>query len=150
MNNKEVIKCLNELLTKNYDSEKGYKTAAENVRDPKLISMFNRYGKQRYDFGHAIKNEIKLIGGEPDKGTSFTGDVHRAWMDFKIAFTDDNKEQMLAECVRGEKACLEDYNDKLDKIAMPASTRNMIIGQRDAVLDAFNTMEYLEEAEAES
>ena len=46
---------LNELLEKNYDAEKGYKKAAENVENTKLKQFFNEQAQKRYDFGHEIK-----------------------------------------------------------------------------------------------
>ncbi len=66
----DVAKKLNSLLEKNYDSEKGYQMAAENVKNPQLKEFFNQRAKERYDFGHELKSEIKSFGQEPDKGTS--------------------------------------------------------------------------------
>ncbi len=41
MNNpKEMAEKLNELLEKNYDSEKGFKKAAEDVKNAKLERIF--------------------------------------------------------------------------------------------------------------
>ena len=69
----QVSNKLNELLKKNYDAEAGYKQAAENVKNSQLKSYFENRAKDRYDFGHQLKNEIKSFGQEPDKGTSISG-----------------------------------------------------------------------------
>ncbi|MGA8853430.1 MAG: PA2169 family four-helix-bundle protein, partial [Christiangramia sp.] len=72
---KEISKKLNELLEKNYDAEKGYKLAAEKVKNQQLKSFFSKRAQERYDFGHELKSEIKNFGEDPDKGTSVKGDV---------------------------------------------------------------------------
>ena len=45
---KEVSKKLNDLLEKNYDAEKGYKFAAEKVKNTKLKSFFSERAQERY------------------------------------------------------------------------------------------------------
>ena len=147
MNNpKEMAEKLNELLEKNYDSEKGFKNAAEDVKNAKLKEFFEQKAKQRYDFGHELKSEIKNLGETPDKGTSLTGDAHRAWMDLKSAFTSDNEEAVLEEAVRGEKAAVEDYNDVINNSELPPSTANLLIKQRNAIERTLNEVKGLEEA----
>merc|ERR1711974_557282 len=94
---------LNELLTKNYDAEAGYKKAAEIVENPQLKQFFETQAQHRYDFGYELKTEIRNVGGTPDKGTSFTGDAHRTWMSMKDTFTSSDEENILEEVKRGEK-----------------------------------------------
>ena len=65
--------------------------------------MFEEYAKQRYDFGHQIKNEIKALGGEVNKGGTIAGTLHRAWMDFRASITDNDEPAILNEAIRGEK-----------------------------------------------
>lgn len=143
---KEMAEKLNDLLEKNYDSEKGFKNAAEDVKNPKLKEFFEQRAKQRYDFGHELKREIKNFGEAPDKGTSFKGDAHRAWMDLKSAFSSDNEEAILEEAVRGEKAAVADYNDIINNSEFPPSTANLLIKQRNAIERTLNEVKGLEEA----
>ncbi len=70
---KDVSEKLNDLLEKTYDAEKGFKKAAENTEHKALKSYFQSKSKQRYDFGHELKTEIKSMGQEVDKGDSLTG-----------------------------------------------------------------------------
>ncbi|MDX1752455.1 conserved hypothetical protein [Salinimicrobium sediminis] len=143
---KEMAEKLNELLEKNYDSEKGFKNAAEDVKNPRLKTFFEQKAKQRYDFGHELKTEIKNLGETPDKGSSFTGDAHRAWMDLKSAFTSDKEEAVLEEAIRGEKAAVEDYNKVINNAELPPSTANLLIKQRNAIERTLNEVKGLEEA----
>ncbi|WP_029037894.1 ferritin-like domain-containing protein [Salinimicrobium xinjiangense] len=143
---KEMAGKLNELLEKTYDSEKGFKNAAEDVRNPRLKSFFKDKAMQRYDFGHELKTEIKNLGESPDKGSSLTGDAHRAWMDLKAAFSSDNEEAILEEAIRGEKAAVADYNEVINRSELPPSTINLLIKQRNAIERTLNEVKGLEEA----
>jgi len=120
---------LNELLTKNYDAEAGYKKAATIVEDPKLKRFFETEAQNRYDFGHELKSEIRNVGGNPDKGTSFTGDAHRAWMNIKDTFTSTDEEAILKEVVRGEKKAVEEYKDVINDTTLPPTTKSIITKQ---------------------
>lgn len=124
----KVLKKLNELLTRNYDAEYGYKEAAEDVKDPKLKKVFKTYVEQRYKFGHDIKGEIMNLGGDPEKakGTSVAGDIHRKWMDLKKTITSHNEEVILEECRRGEMVTWQDYNEVLGLEDLPPTTRTVL------------------------
>lgn len=142
----KIISSLNSLLTKNYDSEKGYKEAAEKTESPRLKAIFTRRAEQRYRFGHELKAELKALGGTPDKGTSVLGDLHRGWINFKTLFTSETDEAILEECARGEEACLEEYNEVLENTALTVSTRGVVENQRNSVKMALTQVEALEEA----
>lgn len=143
---KDLAARLNELLEKNYDSEKGFQKAAEDVKNPRLKEFFQTKAKERYDFGHELKTEIKNLGESPDKGTSVAGKAHHAWMDLKTAFSTDNEEALLEEAVRGEKVAVEDYNKVIKEDGFAPSTLNLLIKQRNAIERTFNEVKDLEEA----
>lgn len=127
---------LNELLEKNYDAEKGYKKAAENVENSKLKQFFKEQAQQRYDFGHQIKSEIKNYGESPDKGGSTTGAMHRTWMDIETAFSSNNEETILNEVQKGEKAAIEEYDEVIQDTTLPPTTQQILTKQRDAIQNA--------------
>lgn len=143
---KDLASKLNELLEKNYDSEKGFKKAAEDVKNKRLKEFFEVKAKQRYDFGHELKTEINNLGESPDKGTSMAGKAHHAWMDLKSAFSSDNEEAILEEAVRGEKVAVEDYNKIIGEDGFAPSTTNLLIKQRNAIERTFKEVKDLEEA----
>lgn len=136
---------LNNLLTKSYDAEAGYKKAAEKVNNAGLKNFFKNRAQDRYNFGHEIKEEVRSFDQEVDKGTSFTADAHRAWMDIKSAFTSDTDEAVLEEAIRGEKASVEEYNEILAETSLPNSTRAILEKQRNSIQNALNEVKALEE-----
>lgn len=132
----EIANNLNQLLEKTYDAEKGYKDAASNVKDAKMKTFLEEQAKQRYDFGHDIKQEIKAFDQKPDKGGSAKGSLHRTWMDVKTAFSGNENETVMEEVQRGEKAAIEDYDDILAEKELPPSTKTMLQGQRQKIEQA--------------
>ena len=136
---------LNDLLEKTYDAEKGFKKASENVKNASLKSYFERKAQERYDFGHALKAEIKQFGQEVDKGDSLTSKAHRSWMDIKSFFSSDDEEAMLEEAIKGEKAAVDEYADVLSETALPPSTETLLTQQKNKILSGLNTIKHLED-----
>jgi len=143
----EVGEKLNELLEKTYDAEKGFKKAAENTENTSLKSYFESKAKQRYDFGHELKTEIKSFGQEIDKGDSVAGKAHRAWMDVKALFSSDDAEAMLEEAIRGEKASIDEYDDVLEDTSLPSSTAAILRNQKNAIENGLSNIKMLEDIE---
>ena len=142
---KEMAERLNDLLEKNYDAEKGYKNAANDVKNQRLKEFFKQKAQQRYDFGHELKSEIRNFGESPDKGSSFKADAHRAWMDLKSALTGDTEEKVLEEAIRGERAAVEDYNEAIKENNFPPSTENLLIKQRNSIERSLKEVQDMEE-----
>ncbi|MBZ9728076.1 PA2169 family four-helix-bundle protein [Salegentibacter sp. JZCK2] len=137
-------KSLNELLEKNYDAEKGYKDAAENVKNPQLKAFFSERAQERYDFGHELKTEIRNFGESPDKGSSLAGDAHRTWLNLKASLSSDKDESVLEEAIRGEKAAVEEYEEVIKDPDVPPSTANILLKQKNKIAAALNKLKSME------
>lgn len=141
----KVGEKLNDLLEKTYDAEKGFKKAAENADHTSLKSYFERKAKERYGFGHELKEEIRQFGQEVERGGSATGAMHRTWMDVKALFSADDAESMLEEAIRGEKAAIEEYNDVLEDTTLPPSTQRILVEQKNKISNGLATIKGLED-----
>lgn len=141
---KKSVDRLNELLEKNYDAEKGYRKAAEDANNSLIKKYLLDNSKERYNFGHELKEEINKLGGKPDKGTSLTADLHRKWIDLKTAITGNNDKAVIAECERGERASLQDYEEVLEEGLLPESARNLVQNQYEKIKSALARLENLE------
>lgn len=141
----EVGEKLNDLLEKTYDAEKGFKKAAKNVENAGLKSYFQGKAQERYDFGHALKAEIKEFGQMVDKGDSFASKAHRSWMDLKSLFSSDDEEAMLEEAITGEKKAVEEYEDILKDTNLPASTLTLLRQQKTAIESGLNKIKGMED-----
>lgn len=143
MENDKVVSLLNDLLTKNYDAEKGYKEAAEKIEHTSLRSYFESQAKNRYDFGHQIKALIAKYGGEPEKGTSIAGDLHRVWISIRDAFTNGDK-AIYDECIRGEEAFSAEYGEMLTDEILPEDVKDLVRTQKDSVDKALSSLRTME------
>lgn len=140
----EVGSKLNDLLEKNYDAEKGYNKAAENVDHDGLKSFFSRKANERKMFGQDLKTEIRSFGQDVDKGGSLTGAAHRTWMDVKAMFSTDDAESMLNEAIRGEKASVDEYSDVLKEVSLPSSTKSILLSQKSKIETDLSKIKSLE------
>lgn len=143
----KISNKLNDLLTRTYDAEKGYKLAQEKVENPSIKKFLGDKVQQRYNFGHELKKEIMSFGQLPDKGGSLKGDIHRTWMNLTATISSDETERILEEVERGEKASIEEYNDILNDsdMVLAPSTENVLRKQRNAIEESLNMVNKFEE-----
>ena len=144
----KITNRLNELLTKTYDAEKGYKLAQDKIDNITVKKFLSDKVQQRYNFGHELKEEIKKFGELPEKGGSIKGDLHRTWMNLTSSLTGNETERILEEVERGEKASIEEYNDILNdkEITLAPSTENLLKRQRDEIKEALKNASIFEDA----
>lgn len=143
MDNDQIVDALNDLLTKNYDAEKGYKEAAEKIEHTSLKGYFEKQSKNRYVFGHELKALITKYGGTPDKGTSVAGDLHRTWIAIRDAFSSGDQ-NIYAECIRGEETFSEEYGEVLNDEILPEDVKEVVRKQKHSVDEALSTLRTME------
>ncbi|GAB3642466.1 ferritin-like domain-containing protein [Spirosoma arcticum] len=136
----EILDQLNKLLTTSRDAEKGYQEAAENAKDAELKSLFLAQSRQRGEFAMELEREVRTLGGEPDNGTSLASDLHRAWINVKSTFAKDDDKATVQECQRGDQEALDNYNSVLQETDLVASTRELLLRQKQSVDSAHASM----------
>ncbi len=142
----EVVKNLNELLEKNYDAEKGFKKALEDVKNPSLRKFFKKQAVIRNRFKTEIEKELHDLNAHPKvKEGSATGSLHRVWIDVKTALSGKDDESVLEECIRGEKASAKDYEEKLSKGHFPPNVKNVLTSQLHEIKNTISSVKRLED-----
>ena len=141
----QAIYALNDLLQKNYDADKGYMEAADNVKDSILIALFKNFAKQRQEFATEIKGRILELDREPAEDGSFSAYIHRTWMNIRKFFSEENRDLMIDECIRGEKTLLDDYEEALEltDIDVNQKTRTLLNKQKSEIERSINRLEEL-------
>lgn len=129
----EILDQLNRLLTISHDAEKGYQEAADNVKDAELKSLFMAQSRQRAEFAMELDREVRTLGGDPDNSTSFAADLHRAWINIKSTFSGNDDKATVQECQRGDKEALDVYTSVLQETDLVASTRELLLRQKESV-----------------
>ena len=139
----EILDALNKLLTSSHDADKGYQEAAENVKDAELKSLFMAQSRQRAEFGMELDREVRTLGGDPDGGTSMMADLHRAWINVKSTFAGNEDKATVEECKRGDKEALDNYTAVLQETDLAASTRELLLNQKEKIESAHASMSRL-------
>ena len=151
-NTEKIADKLNALVQKNSDAQKGFERAGQIVTSKTLSDWFVTRAVERRIFREELKEEVHSFGHPCVQTPSLTGDIHRAWMDIKAAFSADSDKAMLKEAVRGEKAALDEYNEVFAETTMPPSTDVLLKAHRAkiedglAILRAMENIEFQEES----
>lgn len=111
MDNDNVISVLNNLIETCKDGQEGFKNASENVNDGSLKSLFYEYSTQRAKFAGELQQEVRTLGGDPEKSGSVAATLHRGWMDLMAAISTKEDAAILSECERGEDSAVSNYKD---------------------------------------
>jgi len=142
-----IVDALTRLARANRDSEEGYSTAAEAVRetDADLHTLFHRYAKQRAQFAGELEQEIHSYGGEyPVQGT-ICGALRKGWLNLRSAIGGHDPDAIVVECINAENAALEDYEEALRQ-DLPEYLKEMIREQHDHFLETRQRLQAIKAA----
>ncbi|TDF80224.1 PA2169 family four-helix-bundle protein [Pseudomonas sp. H9] len=114
--NKDAVSVLNDLIEFSKDGEKGFKTSAEDVKNPELKSYFLKRSGECGSAAAELQHHVRALGGDPETSTSVSGDLHRKWVDLKSMLTGKDEEAVLNEVERGEDHALKAYKHALEKL----------------------------------
>src|SRR2546426_10737725 len=112
MSNNEVIFILNGLVETCERGERGFRSAAESVRNSEFRRLFNIFSQQRAQFISELQAEVHRLGGDASKAGSKTGPLHRTWINLKTTAARDEG-SVIIECQREEEASVNDYQEAL-------------------------------------
>ena len=113
MDNDQTISTLNGLIETCKDGERGFRTASDGLTDPLTKSAFQGYARERGQMARELQDEVRRLGGDPDKSGSMSGALHRGWINIKSVVTGKDDGSIIAEAERGEDAAKQTYDDAL-------------------------------------
>lgn len=125
MNNDRIVSVLNDLIETSRDGAEGFRTCAEDVKDPTLKTYFQNRAQGCEEAVRELSVEVRRYGGDPDTTGSATGALHRTWLDLKTAITSGDNLAVLEECERGEDTAVSAYENALRE-ELPADLRTLI------------------------
>ncbi len=143
--NDDVISTLNNLIETCKDGQTGFQTAAEGVNNSELKTFFYNYSQQRAQFAGELQNEVRRLGGDPEKTGSVAASLHRGWINIKSAVTGKDDAAVIAECERGEDSAVSNYKDALEN-KVPADVRSVIERQYAKIQEAHDRIRALDKA----
>ncbi len=145
ISNDEVISTLNNLVETCKDGQNGFRTAAEGVKNSELTALFNNYSQQRGQFASELQNEVRTLGGDPEKTGSTAAALHRGWINIKSTVTGEDEGAVISECERGEDSAVKAYEEAL-KQELPTNVRAIVETQFARVKEAHDRIRSLEKA----
>lgn len=77
----------------------------------------------------SLSSRLVASYDEIDDDGSFTGTIHRAWINVKSLFGNNDK-SMLQEAVQGDKAAIEEYEEVLEYPALPVQVATIFANNR--------------------
>ena len=142
----DVIATLNGLIQTCRDGQQGFKEAAEGVERSDIKTHFYEWSQQRAEFAGVLQGLVRSLGGDPETEGSFSGALHRGWIDIKSAVTGRDEKAILNECERGEDAAKHAYHDALE-MSLPSNVADVLEQQSQSVLAAHNRVKELRDTE---
>ena len=143
---KEAISTINSLIETLKDGEKGFKEAADAVKDPQLKTLFQEYSQQRHRFATELQSQAQTLGElEPEKSSSAAGAMHRAWINLKSAVTSGDDKAILSECERGEDSAVREYEEAMQD-GLTGQAREIVSRQFTEIKSAHDRVKHLRDA----
>jgi uncharacterized protein (TIGR02284 family) len=145
MDNDKAISTLNGLIETCKDGEQGFRTAAEGLTDPQTKSSFLTYSRDRAQMARELQDEVRRLGGDPDKSGSMTGSLHRGWINIKSVVSGKDDGTIIAEAERGEDAAKKAYEEAL-RAGLTGTTLALVQQQSARVHATHDRVRLLEKA----
>ena len=132
MDKDDIVSTLNDLIQTCKDGEQGFRTCAEQVKDSTLKSYLNNRAQSCAASATELQTQVLLYGEEAETSSSFSGALHRGWVNIKAMISGSDDEAVLDECERGEDVALNAYREALQK-DLPANIRSIVLRQYEGV-----------------
>lgn len=141
----DVISTLNNLIETCKDGQNGFQTAAADVENSNLKSVFYEFGQQRARFVGELQTLVKELGGDPENTGSTAATLHRGWINIKSVLTGKDEAAILNEAERGEDIAKNAY-EKAAAMSLPANVSSVIQKQYAEVKMAHDKVRDLRDA----
>jgi len=110
----------------------GYLTAAGNVSNTELETVFTEYAKQRGQFARSLQAEVERLGGNAEESGSIGGTLFRGWMDLKSALSTGDGTAIIASCETGEETAVAAF-EWVTNLDISGQTRALVEKQYKAI-----------------
>jgi uncharacterized protein (TIGR02284 family) len=141
----DVISTLNNLIETCKDGQNGFQTAAEDVENSNLKSVFYEFGQQRAQYVGELQALVRELGGDPENTGSTAATLHRGWINIKSVLTGKDEAAILNEAERGEDIAKNAY-EKATAMSLPANVSSVIQKQYAGVKMAHDKVRDLRDA----
>ena len=146
MQNDNAVSVLNNLIETCKDGEEGFKLAAEGLTSAGIKTKFLDYSRQRAQMARELQDEVRRLGGDPEKKGSVAGTMHRGWLNIRSIVSGKDDHAIVAEAERGEDVAKGVYDAAL-KEPLPQSAQTLIQQQAAKVRQAHDDVRNIRDRE---
>jgi uncharacterized protein (TIGR02284 family) len=126
---------LNHLIETCKDAGRGFRYAADHVKDSATKSLFLAIASERERFAEELLPHAQRLGGPAPSAGTTAGALHRGWMSLMDALTGHDEEAIIAEAERGEAAIAAAYREALEGM-LPPTVQDLVERQYSEVSGA--------------
>jgi uncharacterized protein (TIGR02284 family) len=117
--------ALNHLIETCTDAARGFRSAADHVRDDRLKAFFERLSAERERFAADLLPHAQRLGGDAPSDGTHAATLHRGWIDIKSRITRHDDRAILAEAARGDGVTLRIFKEALEGM-LPPEVRDLV------------------------
>lgn len=139
-----TVKTLNTLIETLKDGQNGFKSAAADVKDMRVKSVFTELAHDRTRLAGELQSEVSRLGGDPEKSGSASAAVHRGWINLKSVLGGGEK-SILDEAERGEDVAVKSFETAL-QAKLPPEVAGVVRRQYDEVKKAHDKVRGLRDS----
>lgn len=132
MDQKSLIKTLNDLIENCKDGEYGFRSTAEHTQTAEVKHIFETRAESCRQAALELQRLVLQLGGDAAERGTVAGAAHRGWVAVKGTLAGYSDLQMLEEAERGEDVALARYREALEE-DLPPDVRSVIERQFDGV-----------------
>ena len=147
--NTKLKSVVNHLIQISIDGERGFRNAAEQIKNDNLRVVFNQKAEGCKKAAYELQTYMHQFKEQAEDSGTMLGTLHRGWMTVKSALTGHDDHAILAECELGEDAAKAAYKTALEDENLPNDLRLILQSQYEGVIanhdeirdlrDAYNT-----------
>ncbi|MBA2613433.1 MAG: PA2169 family four-helix-bundle protein [Bacteroidetes bacterium] len=148
METTKTASAIKDLIIINNDRYEGYKTAADEIKDADLKSLFTDFSNQSKGFSLELRKFVPSSEEQPKRDeTKNSGKLFRIWMDVKAAISGNDRKAVLSSCEFGEDRAKATYDDVLDHTEdIPTEAMQVITQQRAAIQKGHDVVKSLRDS----
>ncbi len=150
MENTNTVGILKDLVEILNDRIEGYEKAKKELdgKEPDLNQLCLAMIDESRTLRNQLGMEVEVLKGEINGDSTDRGSIYRLWMEFKSAFSSNDRHSVLSECEYGEDAAQKAYRAALAEEGLPANLRTLIETQKQTLRVAHDKVKGLRDAVA--
>lgn len=137
--NAKIEERLNDLIEIAKDGADFYHEAAEKVKNPELVTLFNRIAGVKTKIVTVLSAEVQSFGGKPASSGTVTGSFQQLYGKIRAAFGDTDY-GYVAELEESEDRLLKAFKEVIADPDLPVNAKTQIEKLYPEVVETHNIM----------